>query len=161
MSPSVVPRPSDWPAHAHLTGAWFLPQGPWTPPADLEAFLAAGPAPVSIGFGSMGLRDPADTTALVLDALAQTGQRAVLLSGWGGLAAGDLPDHVFAASPLPHSWLFPRVSAVVHHGGAGTTAAGLRAGVPSVITPFLAINPSGASACAPWAQAPPPSPSAA
>ncbi|WP_221088598.1 glycosyltransferase [Deinococcus aquaedulcis] len=141
LSPSVVPRPRDWPAHVHLTGAWFLPQGPWTPPAALEAFLAAGPAPVSIGFGSMGLRDPADTTALVLDALAQTGQRAVLLSGWGGLAAGDLPNHVFAAPPLPHSWLFPRVSAVVHHGGAGTTAAGLRAGVPSVITPFFGDQP--------------------
>ncbi|PTA69582.1 glycosyltransferase [Deinococcus arcticus] len=141
VSPLVVPRPRDWPAHVHLTGYWFLPEAAWTPPTGLDAFLAAGPPPVSIGFGSMGLRDPAATTALVLGALAQTGQRAVLLSGWGGLASGELPSHVYAAPPLPHSWLFARVSAVVHHGGAGTTAAGLRAGVPSVLTPFFGDQP--------------------
>lgn len=141
ISPAVLPRPRDWPGHVHLTGFWFLPEEDWTPPPGVRAFLDGGPPPVALGFGSMGLRDPAATTALVLDALARTGARAVLLGGWGGLARGDLPPHVFAASALPHSWLFPRVAAAVHHGGAGTTAAALRAGVPGVVVPFFGDQP--------------------
>ncbi|MFT2720350.1 nucleotide disphospho-sugar-binding domain-containing protein [Deinococcus sp. A31D244] len=126
-----------WPASVQLTGYWFLPERVWTPPAGLEDFLAAGPPPVSIGFGSMGLRDPAQTTALILAALDHAGLRAVLLSDWGGLGEADLPSHMYAAPPLPHSWLFSRVAAAVHHGGAGTTTASLRAGIPTIITPFF------------------------
>jgi UDP:flavonoid glycosyltransferase YjiC (YdhE family) len=138
FSPSVISAPADWRPEDHVTGYWFLdPPDDWTPPPDLLNFLQAGSPPVYIGFGSMGSRDPAETTDLVLQALSKTGQCAILLSGWGGLQKMDLPASVFMIDSIPHAWLFPRVAAVVHHGGAGTTAAGLRAGVPSIVIPFL------------------------
>ena len=137
FSPSVIPKPTDWRAEDHVTGYWFLdPPADWTPPPDLLNFLQTGSPPVYIGFGSMGSRKPAETTDLVLQALAQTGQRAILLSGWGGMQKTDLPASVCMVDSIPHAWLLPRVAAVVHHGGAGTTAAGLRAGVPSIVIPF-------------------------
>ncbi|PIH00032.1 glycosyltransferase [Deinococcus sp. UR1] len=141
ISPAVLPRPADWNGAQHLTGYWFLPQEAWTPPPALEAFLNSGPPPVSIGFGSMTTPDPQATTRAVVAALARSGQRAVLLSGWGGLSAADVPDTVFVTDSVPHDWLFPRVAAVVHHGGAGTTAAGLAAGMPNVIVPFFGDQP--------------------
>jgi UDP:flavonoid glycosyltransferase YjiC (YdhE family) len=141
ISPAVLPRPADWDAAQHLTGYWFLPQEAWTPPPALEAFLNSGPPPVSIGFGSMTTPDPQATTREVVRALERSGQRAVLLSGWGGLSAAGVPDSVFVTDSVPHDWLFPRVAAVVHHGGAGTTAAGLAAGVPNVIVPFFGDQP--------------------
>lgn len=141
ISPAVLPRPADWDAAQHLTGYWFLPQEAWTPPPALEAFLNSGPPPVSIGFGSMTTPDPQATTRAVVAALARSGQRAVLLSGWGGLSAADVPDTVFVTDSVPHDWLFPRVAAAVHHGGAGTTAAGLAAGVPNVVVPFFGDQP--------------------
>src|SRR5690606_29845402 len=98
----------------------------WQLPADLAHFLEAGAPPVYIGFGSMVGKDPAARARLILEALAQSGQRGLLASGWGGLTAADLPENVFMIEQAPHSWLFPRVAAVVHHGGAGTTAASLR-----------------------------------
>jgi UDP:flavonoid glycosyltransferase YjiC (YdhE family) len=138
FSPAVIPRAPDWDDSIHVTGYWFLDTAPhWSPPADLVAFLEAGPPPVYVGFGSMGHRRPEETANLVLQALARAEQRAVLLSGWGGLRSGNLPDSVFMVDAIPFLWLFPRVAAVVHHGGAGTTAAGLRAGVPSVVVPFF------------------------
>lgn len=138
----VLPRPHDWAAHHHVTGYWFLdePDG-WTPPADLVSFLNAGAPPVYIGFGSMGSRNPQEAGQIALEALTRTGQRGVLAAGWGGLQAADVPDTVHLVSSLPHSWLYPRMGAVVHHGGAGTTAAGLRAGVPSIIVPFMGDQP--------------------
>jgi UDP:flavonoid glycosyltransferase YjiC (YdhE family) len=143
-SPTLLPRPADWPSRFHVTGAWFLDSPPgWQPPPDVVAFLEAGPTPVYVGFGSMTSADPDATLALILDALARAGQRAVLLHGWAGLATGrELPDTVIAVDEVPHSWLFPRMAAVVHHGGAGTTVAGLRAGIPSVVTPLTADQPS-------------------
>lgn len=142
FSPSVIAKPADWDARIHVTGYWFLdePDG-WTPPADLLEFLDNGPPPVYIGFGSMGSRNPQETGRIALEALARSGQRGVLAAGWGGLQALDVPDTVHVMSSLPHSWLFPRMAAVVHHGGAGTTAAGLRAGVPSIIIPFFGDQP--------------------
>jgi sterol 3beta-glucosyltransferase len=113
----------------------------WTPSPELRDFLDAGPPPVYIGFGSMAGRNPERLGALVLDALARSGCRGIVATGWGGLAQQALPEHVFALREAPHDWLFPRVAAVVHHGGAGTTAAGLRAGKPSVICPFFADQP--------------------
>jgi sterol 3beta-glucosyltransferase len=89
----------------------------------------------------MSSRNPQETAHLVLDALARAGQRAMILSGWNGLQAGDLPPTAIAVDSVPFSWLFPRCAAVVHHGGAGTTAAGLRAGVPSIVIPFFADQP--------------------
>ena len=142
FSPSVIPRPSDWDGNMHVTGYWFLdPADDWTPPAALMEFLQAGPPPVYVGFGSMSSRKPEQTAALILQALGQAKQRAIMLSGWGGLRKADLPDSVFMLDSIPFSWLFPRVAAVVHHGGAGTTAAGLRAGVPSVVVPFFGDQP--------------------
>jgi sterol 3beta-glucosyltransferase len=99
-------------------------------------FLQAGKPPVYIGFGSMSSRDPERVTDIVLNALRITQQRGVILTGWKGLSGRDLPDHVLRLDFVPHEWLFPQMAAVVHHGGAGTTAAALRAGVPQVIVPF-------------------------
>jgi UDP:flavonoid glycosyltransferase YjiC (YdhE family) len=138
FSSTVIPRPADWDGQTHITGYWFLDSpADWTPPPALSAFLQDGPPPVYVGFGSMASRQPEETAALVLRALAETRQRAVMLSGWAGLRADQLPPSVLMVESVPHDWLFPRVSAVVHHGGAGTTAAGLRAGVPSILIPFF------------------------
>jgi sterol 3beta-glucosyltransferase len=141
LSPSVIPKPSDW-GNSHITGYWFLDEAAdWTPPAALLNFLQSGSPPVYIGFGSMRSRNPEETADIVLQAIALTGQRAILQSGWGGLSKSDLPDRVFMVDSISHSWLFPRMAAVVHHGGAGTTAAGLRAGAPSIVIPFFGDQP--------------------
>ncbi len=146
FSPLLVPPAADWPDSVHTTGFWFLDQAAgWQPPADLLAFLEAGPAPIYLGFGSMSTRDQVATTALLLDAVAKSGQRVVLASGWAELSAADLPVNLFRIDAAPHDWLFPRMAAVVHHAGAGTTAAGLRAGVPTICVPFFADQPFWAS----------------
>ena len=141
-SQHVVPKPSDWEDWHHVTGYWFLdtPVG-WQPPKDLLDFLDSGEPPVYIGFGSMK-RDPERMTETALAALSQTGQRGILLTGWGGLSNSDLPDNVFKIDSIPHDWLFPKCAAAVHHGGAGTTAAGLKAGIPTVTIPFFADQPA-------------------
>ncbi len=141
FSPSVLPKPPEWDANVHVTGYWFLPEKAYQPPAELMKFLDAGAPPVYIGFGSMANKDAEQTTSIVLDAVQQAGVRAVLASGWGGLSASFVPDDVLLIEAAPHEWLFPRMAAVVHHGGAGTTAAGLRAGVPTVIVPFGGDQP--------------------
>jgi sterol 3beta-glucosyltransferase len=145
-SPAVLPRPTDWPERIHVTGYWFAdPPVGWAPPPELVAFLEGGLPPVYVGFGSMTGGDPEGTLKTVLRALELSNQRGVLLSGWAGLGEGrKLPEYAFLVQSVPHSWLFPRAAAVVHHGGAGTTGAGLRAGVPSVLTPFLADQPGWA-----------------
>lgn len=138
----VIPFPKDWEDFIHVTGYWFLePSAGWKPPIDLVNFLQSGPPPVYIGFGSMINRKPEETTDLVLHALARTGQRGVLSSGWGGLKKEDMPNTVFMIGSMPHSWLFPKMAAVVHHGGVGTTAAGLRAGIPAIVTPYFGDQP--------------------
>ena len=137
-SPSVLPRPTEWGDWLRTTGYWFLDHRPgWQPPAKLVDFLDAGPPPVSVGFGSMNNVDPEEITTRVLEALRRSGQRGVLLSGWGGIGSADLPDEVFKTDAIPHDWLFGRLRAAVHHGGAGTTAASLRAGLPTVVVPFF------------------------
>jgi sterol 3beta-glucosyltransferase len=137
-SPQVLPKPPDWDDNHHVTGYWFLDAQPdWQPPAELVHFLESGSPPVYVGFGSMINKDPERQTRLVLRALELAGQRGVLLTGYGAVARLNTSASVFYVNDVPHSWLFPRMAAVVHHGGAGTTAAGLRAGVPSLITPFL------------------------
>jgi sterol 3beta-glucosyltransferase len=141
-STHLLPRPADFPAHVHVTGYWFLDRSPdWQPQPELVQFLEAGPAPVYIGFGSMGGRGGRQRAQIALEALQKSGQRGVLARGWGGLNASDLPANVLMLETVPHDWLFPQVAAVVHHGGAGTTAAGLRAGKPSIICPFVADQP--------------------
>jgi UDP:flavonoid glycosyltransferase YjiC (YdhE family) len=142
FSPSVIPPPSDWNGNTHITGYWFVNEADdWQPPSALLDFLQSGSPPVYIGFGSMSSRNPEQTADLIIQALTRVKQRAVLLSGWGGLQKANIPDSIFMVDSVPHSWLFPRVAAVVHHGGASTTAAGLRAGVPSIIIPFFGDQP--------------------
>ena len=141
-SPLVVPRSPDIAANHAITGFWFLNTAPgWQPPPRLLDFLASGPPPVVVGFGSMHSRDARRVTELAVSALTRSHQRGILLTGWGGLSAVHRSDDIFVAESLPHDWLFPRSAAVVHHGGAGTTAAALRAGVPSVVVPFMADQP--------------------
>ncbi|MBP8292011.1 MAG: glycosyltransferase family 1 protein [Caldilineaceae bacterium] len=141
-SPAVLPTPDDWDASSVATGYWFLPRdAAWQPDPALVDFLANGPAPVYVGFGSMPSEDAAAKTQVVLDALAQAGQRGVVAAGWGGLTLANAPDNVFVLDAAPHDWLFPRMAAVVHHGGAGTTAAGLAAGAPTIVCPFFGDQP--------------------
>ena len=134
----VFPSSKDWSPFVYNTGYWFLDdQVGWTPPRALTDFLAAGTPPIYVGFGSTG--DPAiaqQTTEFVIEALKQSGQRGILATGWSGMSKrADLPKDVFILESVPHSWLFPQMSAVIHHGGAGTTAVGFRAGVPTIIIP--------------------------
>ncbi len=144
-SPHIFPQAADFPPHVHQTGFWVLEDEPgWIPPVALTDFLERGPKPIYIGFGSIG--DPkqaTQTTRLMLEALARSGQRGVLATGWSGMPEGiSLPESVYLLESAPHAWLFPRMAAVVHHGGAGTTAAGLRAGVPAVVIPHGLDQPA-------------------
>jgi sterol 3beta-glucosyltransferase len=158
FSPHVVPVPADGHRERVVTGYWvLLAQDAWAPPPELESFLATDRPVVSIGFGSMASEDPTRLAELVTGAARDAGVRAVLLSGWGGIAGGRGED-VFATGALPHDWLFPRMHAVVHHGGAGTTGAGLRAGVPNVVVPFTMDQPFWASRVAALGAGPSPIP---
>ena len=159
VSPAVVPRPQDWDADAHMTGYWFLDEGQdWQPDPALAAFLAAGPPPIYVGFGSMPVRDPETLARAIVEGTRRAGVRAILATGWGGLAAADVPDTVHIIDGAPHDALFPRVAAVVHHGGAGTTAAGLRAGRPTLVCPLSVDQPFWGKRVARLGCGPPPLP---
>jgi sterol 3beta-glucosyltransferase len=140
-SPNVVPPPADWPSHHYVTGFLFDDEGDWQAPPQLLDFLAAGEKPICIGFGTMPMRKPAATTMAILEAVQRSGSRAILLGSWDGLGTREMPRDVLRLKYAPHSWLFPRIAAIVHHGGAGTSAAAMRAGVPSVIVPFTLDQP--------------------
>jgi sterol 3beta-glucosyltransferase len=139
----VRPIPADYPSHAHVTGYWFLDgQESWKPSDELTEFLECGDAPVYVGFGSMGFaKDGDQRREAIITALARAEVRGVLATGWGGIPAGAADPNVITIDNVPHDWLFPRVAAVVHHGGAGTTAAGLRAGRATLICPFVGDQP--------------------
>jgi UDP:flavonoid glycosyltransferase YjiC (YdhE family) len=142
FSPNVLDRPKDWPSSYHVTGFWFLDNhGSWQPPEELADFLAEGPPPICITLGSIVESDPQVITKLIVDSLESSGQRAILQAGWSGLGRMNLPDNVLRVGEVPHDWLFPQVAAVVHHGGAETTASALRAGKPSVIIPWFSSQP--------------------
>jgi sterol 3beta-glucosyltransferase len=135
----VFPRPDDWPEYVYNSGYWFADDTEdWKPSTDLLEFLENGNPPIYVGFGSLGDSSMAkQTTELIVEALNLSGQRGILATGWSGMAGIDiLPENIFIIESAPHSWLFPRMAAVIHHGGAGTTAAGLKAGVPSIVIPF-------------------------
>ncbi len=141
ISPHILPFPPDWDGNVHLTGYWYLENAGWTPPEGLQAFIDAaerdGERPIYVGFGSMVTESKQHIVDVVRQALTLAGKRAVWVSGWGDLTRDDLPSTVYTLDSVPHDWLFPRVSAIVHHGGAGTAAAAFRAGVPGVILPFF------------------------
>ncbi|XP_059631590.1 sterol 3-beta-glucosyltransferase UGT80B1 [Cornus florida] len=138
-SPHVVPKPSDWGPLVDVVGYCFLNLGSkYQPREEFVQWIQKGPKPIYIGFGSMSLEDPKKTTDIILEALENTGQRGIIDRGWGKLGTlPEVPDNVFLLEDCPHDWLFPQCSAVVHHGGAGTTATGLRAGCPTTIVPFF------------------------
>ena len=141
-SPAVMPKLAHWPPWYHVTGYWFLEAArTWQPPAGLTEFLASGPPPVCIGWGSAPFGDPEQQTRIALEALKRVGCRGILVSGWAGLGRVELPPDVYVIADVPHDWLFPQVLAVVHHGGAGTCAAGFRAGIPAVTTPLWYEQP--------------------
>ncbi|MFE7115613.1 glycosyltransferase [Streptomyces sp. NPDC057654] len=152
VSPAVLPRPADWPPEVDMAGYWW-PEPPsadvssltpaWQPPEELLSFLAAGPPPVFLGFGSMAPGLGERLGPLIVDAVRRAGTRAVVQAGWAGLDVAG--DQVLTVGDVPHDWLFPRMAAVVHHAGAGTTGAGLRAGAPTVAVPVMADQPFWAS----------------
>ena len=137
FSEAIVPRPPDWGDNIHFTGYWRPQEPEWEPPAALLNFLEAGPSPVFIGFGSMPVRNPQHVTQVLLEAIRLSGQRAVLHAGWAGLGQTELPETIYQLDYAPYAWLFPRMVAIVHHGGSGTTGFGFWAGVPTIVVPFL------------------------
>ncbi|KAH9691755.1 Sterol 3-beta-glucosyltransferase UGT80B1 [Citrus sinensis] len=138
-SPHLVPKPSDWGSLVAVVGYCLLNLGSkYQPQENFVQWIQRGPEPIYIGFGSMPLEDPKKTTEIILEALRDTGQRGIIDRGWGDLGKiTEVPDNIFLLEDCPHDWLFPQCSAVVHHGGAGTTATGLKAGCPTTIVPFF------------------------
>ena len=142
VSPLLLQRPKAWNEHIHMTGFWTSkPNMTYTPPPDLVSFLAKKEPPIYIGFGSMVSSDMGETLQIVLEAVRLAHVRAILLKGWGGNDAWHSTPDVYVGDYIPHDWLFKQVAAVVHHGGAGTTAAGLQAGKPTLIIPFGGDQP--------------------
>lgn len=140
-SSHLVPRPADWPLTAALTGYWFLDEPDWKPDPRLNQFLAAGDPPIFVGFGSMPGVEPLLLTQVVVSALAVSGRRGLLAIAGGALTRGATSPHIHVINEAPHGQLFPFASGVIHHGGAGTTAAALRAGKPMVICPYFGDQP--------------------
>ncbi len=161
FSPAVVPRPTDWPESHQVTGYWW-PERPaaWTPPAQLEDFLASGAPPVFFGFGDMTPDNTSDFIELAAEAGRQAGVRQVIQAEEAGPTAADgqQPGDSIVIGDVPHDWLFPRMAALVHHAGAGTAAAGFRAGVPAVAVPVLADQPFWAARIAALGAGPSPIP---
>ena len=140
-SPSVLPSSNDWPQNVHVTGYYFFPlDHSYQPPAELLPFLQGSESPVCVSFGSMVNRDRERIDRIVRESLRQTGNRGMILSGWSGIQESSTRDLLYLES-TPHDWLLPRCKLVIHHGGAGTTAAGLRAGIPNIVIPFMGDQP--------------------
>lgn len=152
-SPALVPKPQDWPSHIGMSSLWlpvvmmkpneldvcgffFRDPPSYSPPSELREFLQAGPPPVYIGFGSIVVDDPQKLIDTVVLAVVKAGTRAIISKGWSGLV-GSPNANIYYIDDCPHEWLFQHVSAVIHHGGAGTTSCGLRNGRPTAIVPFF------------------------
>lgn len=141
-SQALIPKPRDWDDHINISGFAFLKSADdYKPPDDLMEFLNAGEPPVYIGFGSIVVDDPNKLTSMIFGAVKRAGVRALVSKGWGGIGGESPPEGVFLLGNVPHDWLFKHVSAVVHHGGAGTTAIGIAMGKPTVIVPFFGDQP--------------------
>jgi len=154
-SPGLIPKPEDWGPEIDIAGFVFLDlASSFKPPEELTKFLDAGEPPIYIGFGSIVVDDPDKFTKMIFEAVKKAGVRALVSKGWGGLGDDNTPEGVYMLENTPHDWLFPKVKAVVHHGGAGTTAIGLKCGKPTMIVPFFGdqqfwgsmISKSGAGA---------------
>lgn len=139
-----MPKPSDWPSYLDVCGFFFRSLPNYKPPPELDAFLRNGSPPVYIGFGSIVIEDPAAMARMILEAVRSLGVRAIVSRGWSKLGETSSDNQVFYLEDCPHEWLFQYVAAVVHHGGAGTTACGLRFGRPTTVVPFFGeYVPSG------------------
>ena len=140
-SPTLLPPSSEWDANVHVTGYYFFEENKtYQVPAELQRFLDDGAPPICVSFGSMINRDAERIIQIVQDALAQTNNRGIILSGWSSLR-NQADDKFLYLDAVPHDWLLPRCKMIIHHGGAGTTSAGLRAGIPNVVIPFTADQP--------------------
>jgi sterol 3beta-glucosyltransferase len=140
-SPSLIPPSKDWPPNVHVTGWYFMDPGrEYSPPPKLRTFLDAGAPPVCVSFGSMVNRDAGKIDRIVRESLRQTDNRGIILSGWSQVKNSS-SDQLLYMEAAPHDRLLPRCKVIVHHGGAGTTSAGLRAGIPNIVVPFMADQP--------------------
>lgn len=135
-SPARIPKPADWPENIDVSGFFFRDAPQYQPPPELQEFLEAGPPPVYVGFGSIVLDNPDKMLGMIMEAVKAARARAIISKGWSNLEAKD-DGHVYLIGDCPHEWLFNEVAAVVHHGGAGTTACGLKNGKPTFIIPFF------------------------
>ncbi|KAM4070249.1 hypothetical protein ACB094_12G150800 [Castanea mollissima] len=142
-SPHLVPKPKDWGPKVDVVGFCFLDLASnYEPPESLVKWLEAGDKPIYIGFGSLPVEEPEKMTQIIVEALETTKQRGIISKGWGGLGnLAEPKDFIYLLENCPHDWLFLQCKAVVHHGGAGTTAAGLRAACPTTIVPFFGDQP--------------------
>jgi sterol 3beta-glucosyltransferase len=140
-SPSILPHPKEWRGHVHVTGYLFLDQDDYQPPDELKDFLSSGQTPVGITFSSTVNRNANRVVHEVMNAISRTENRAIFLTGWNGCKPEHIPDQMLSLESAPHHWLFPRCKIVIHHGGAGTTGAGLRAGIPNIVVPHTTDQP--------------------
>nr|XP_043636174.1 sterol 3-beta-glucosyltransferase UGT80A2 isoform X2 [Erigeron canadensis] len=142
-SPHLVPKPKDWGPKIDVVGFCFLDLASnYEPPEELVRWLKAGPKPIYVGFGSLPVQEPEKMTEIIVEALETTGQRGIINKGWGGLGnLAEPKDHIYSLDNIPHDWLFLQCASVVHHGGAGTTAAGLKAACPTTVVPFFGDQP--------------------
>ena len=137
-SPSVIPISSDWPSNVHVTGYFFDKiDSAYQPDVELQNFLATGDLPICVSFGSMLNQNAKNIDYIVQESIRQTNNRGIILSGWSGLKNRS-SNEILYVDAIPHQWLLPRCKMIIHHGGAGTTSAGLRAGIPNIVIPFMA-----------------------
>jgi len=140
-SPSLIPPSSDWSPHMYVTGYYFFPYNDsYTPSNQLKEFLESGESPVCVSFGSMVNKNAEKVDEIIQEALKRTDNRGIILSGWGSAKRESISDLLYLES-APHDWLLPKCKILIHHGGAGTTSAVLRAGIPQVVVPFMADQP--------------------
>jgi len=140
-SPSLLPPSKDWNSNVHVIGSLRFDRiDSYQPPASLQEFLSAGAPPVCVTFGSMVIRNAEKIDRMVREALMKTGQRGIILSGWGKINGASSAELLYLDA-VPHDWLLPRCNMVIHHGGSGTTSAGLRAGIPNIVVPFMIDQP--------------------
>lgn len=140
-SPALIPKPADWAGHIDVSGFFFREMPKYTPSEDLQSFLEAGPPPIYVGFGSIVVEDVARFSSAIIDAITECGVRAIISPGWSRLQVPEDRPDIFCLEECPHEWLFQHVSTVIHHGGAGTTAIGLREARPTIIVPFFGDQP--------------------
>ncbi|KAJ8060680.1 hypothetical protein OCU04_010985 [Sclerotinia nivalis] len=155
-SPALIPKPQDWLPHIDVCGFFFRPPPSYDPDPRILGFLEAGPKPIYIGFGSIVMENPQNMTAIIMNAVRDCGIRAIVSKGWSKLGQGIEDQNVLFIDDCPHEWLFKQVSAVIHHGGAGTTACGLLNGRPTAIVPFFGDQPFWGNMVAAAGAGPPP-----